>query len=212
MLLDDIKTELGILDTSRDSLLNLYIRKGTTLIVNYMNTPIYGKANLTLNAVKYEALTGLAGNSYTITIVQGVGVSIPTAGIIDLFGNLIITLGTSNISVPLSVTASQISALIFTGDGLGLITANISINTTGTTVQVVSTSATFIPVVLVNVPVIYADALTEYVMLRYRKKGNEGVKQYSQGSRSGTYEDGLQQSVKALLPSPFIKMMGVRHA
>ena len=55
----------------------------------------------------------------------------------------------------------------------------------------------------------YPDALVEYVLLSYRKKGTEGLKSYSQGSRSGTYDDGLQQSVKDLLPSPFIRMMGV---
>jgi len=58
----------------------------------------------------------------------------------------------------------------------------------------------------VDVAAVYVDALIEYVTLCYRKRGNEGIKQFSQGSRSGTYESGLSESVKDLLPSPFIRM------
>jgi len=114
MLLDDIKTVLGMeSDFSRDSLLNIYIRKGTTLIANYMNAP----------------------------------------------------------NVPVTDP----------------------------------------PTLPIDVAVVYADALIEYVILCYRKKGNEGIKSFGQGSISGTYEDGLQESVKALLPSPYMRMMGVRR-
>ena len=111
MLLDDIKTVLSIGDTSRDTLLAVYVRKGTTLITNYINAP----------------------------------------------------------AVPITVP----------------------------------------PTTPIDVTTAYADALVEYVTLCYRKRGQEGIKQFSQGSRAGTYEDGLQQSVKALLPAPFIRMMGV---
>jgi len=114
MLLDDIKTVLGISDFTRDALLAVYIRKGTTLVNAYMNFP-----------------------------------DIPV---------------TNPITLP------------------------------------------------VDVATVYADALIEYVVLSYRKKGIEGLKAYSQGSRSGTYEDTLQQSVKDLLPSPFIRMKGVTYA
>jgi len=62
------------------------------------------------------------------------------------------------------------------------------------------------PTLPVDVETVYADALIEYVALTYRKKGNEGIKSFGQGGRSGTYEDGLQQSVKDLLPSPYIRM------
>ena len=113
MLLDDIKTVLNITDTSKDTLLAVYIRKGTTLITNYMNAP----------------------------------------------------------DVPITVP----------------------------------------PTLPVDVVTAYADAIIEYVVLTYRKKGVEGLKSYSQGSRSGTYEDSLQQSVKSLLPSPFIRMASVRR-
>ena len=113
MLLDDIKIELNIsiTDTSRDDLLNIYTKKGITLINKYMNFP----------------------------------------------------------DIPITDP----------------------------------------PTLPVDIAITYPDALSEYVMLRFHKKGNEGIKSFSQGSRSGTYEDGLQESVKALLPSPFIRMMGV---
>jgi hypothetical protein len=65
------------------------------------------------------------------------------------------------------------------------------------------------PTLPVDVAIVYADAITEYATLCYRKRGQEGVKQFSQGSRSGTYEDSLQGSVKDLLPSPFIRMARV---
>lgn len=112
MILDDIKTVLGKeSDSSIDNLLGVYIRKGTTLITNYMNAP--------------------------------------------------------------------------------------------------NTPITDPPTPPLDAEVVYADALIEYVTLCYRKRGNEGVKSFGQGSRSGTYEDGLQESVKALLPSPYVRMMGV---
>ena len=63
----------------------------------------------------------------------------------------------------------------------------------------------------VDVAITYPDALIEFVLLAYQKKGNEGVKQASQGSRGVTYESGLPDSVKNLLPSPFIRMMGVQR-
>ena len=112
MLLDEVKTVLGISDTLKDTLLGIYIRKGTTLVNIYMNFP--------------------------------------------------------NIPVTDPVTPP------------------------------------------VDVATVYADAIIEYVTLCYRKKGIEGLKSFGQGGRSGTYEDGLQQSVKALLPSPFIRMASVR--
>lgn len=62
----------------------------------------------------------------------------------------------------------------------------------------------------VDISVTYPDALIEYVTLCYRKRGNEGIKQFAQGSRSGTYESGLPDTVKDLLPCPSIQMMGVR--
>lgn len=55
---------------------------------------------------------------------------------------------------------------------------------------------------------LYPDAVIEYVIFSLNKKGNEGLKQFSQGSRSGTYEDGIPQTVKALLPLPSIGIRG----
>jgi len=59
-----------------------------------------------------------------------------------------------------------------------------------------------------DVEAIYPDALIEYVVLCYRKKGNEGLKSFGQGSRTGSYGDELSDSVKSLLPSPTIRMRG----
>ena len=64
----------------------------------------------------------------------------------------------------------------------------------------------------VDVTATYPDALIEFVLSAYQKKGNEGVKQASQGSRGVTYVDGLPDSVKDLLPSPFIRMTGVQRS
>ena len=60
----------------------------------------------------------------------------------------------------------------------------------------------------VDIATAYPDAVIEYTVLCYNKRGNEGVKQASQGSRSQTYEDSLPSSVKALLPLPYVKMRG----
>jgi hypothetical protein len=54
----------------------------------------------------------------------------------------------------------------------------------------------------------YPDAVIEYVTECIAKKGNESLKQFTQGSRQGTYVDGLTADVKALLPPPYAKLMG----
>jgi len=54
----------------------------------------------------------------------------------------------------------------------------------------------------------YQDACIAYVMEQLSQKGNEGIKQYSQGSESGTYGSDLSENVKALLPTPYARMMG----
>lgn len=98
------------------------------------------KSSVSIGGVKYEAASaGLAGNDYTVTIVQGTGASVATAGVITAAGALTITLGTDSSSDALTVTASQIAALTFTGDGAALITAT-AVN--GSTVQSASTSTT----------------------------------------------------------------------
>ncbi|HBV88311.1 MAG TPA: hypothetical protein DEF42_17100 [Desulfosporosinus sp.] len=57
-----------------------------------------------------------------------------------------------------------------------------------------------------DVTVLYPDALIEYVVQVYRKKGNEGLKSFGQGSRLGSYGEELSDSVKSLLPKPSIRM------
>jgi len=54
----------------------------------------------------------------------------------------------------------------------------------------------------------YPDAIIEFVTIAYNKRGNEGMKQFSQGSLSGSYVDDIPPSVKALLPMPKLLMRG----
>lgn len=54
----------------------------------------------------------------------------------------------------------------------------------------------------------YPDAVVQCVMEAVQRQGNEGLNQFMQGSRQGTYETGLSEEVKALLPPPFIQMFG----
>lgn len=60
-----------------------------------------------------------------------------------------------------------------------------------------------------NIQSTYPDAVEEYVTECLNRKGNEGVKQFMQGSRQGTYVNGgISDDVAALLPAPYVKMMG----
>ncbi|WP_010236284.1 phage head-tail connector protein [Clostridium arbusti] len=59
-----------------------------------------------------------------------------------------------------------------------------------------------------DVEATYPDSLLQYTVETFRKHGLEGTKQFSQGSRSGTFTDGLSNDVKALLPLPYIRLMG----
>ncbi|MBU3098381.1 MULTISPECIES: phage head-tail connector protein [Clostridium] len=57
---------------------------------------------------------------------------------------------------------------------------------------------------------LYPDAVIEYVTISMNKRGNEGLQSFGQGSRSGTYVTGLTDTVKALLPPPYVRMLGVK--
>lgn len=59
-----------------------------------------------------------------------------------------------------------------------------------------------------DIETLYPDAIIEYVTICINKRGNEGLKQFQQGSRGGTYNNDLPDSVKALLPLPSVKLMG----
>lgn len=59
-----------------------------------------------------------------------------------------------------------------------------------------------------DIATVYQDAVVCYVMEQFDRKGNEAIKQYTQGSRSGTYENSLSDNVKNLLPVPYARMMG----
>ena len=65
------------------------------------------------------------------------------------------------------------------------------------------------PAVAVDIATTYPDAVIEYVIISMNRKGNEGITQFSQGSRSGTYGSDLPASVKALLPAPYVTMSSV---
>jgi energy-converting hydrogenase Eha subunit A len=58
----------------------------------------------------------------------------------------------------------------------------------------------------IDVSTTYPDAVLQYVIEHMNKKGNEGLKQFSQGSVSGTYGSGLSDEVKDLLPLPNVGM------
>ena len=138
-VLEDLKI---LLPTATDPILNLYIRKATTLISLYLNVPI-----ITIP------------DKYTFNPLQ-----------------------------PLKTTVyPNMATTTKTDDGINTIIAPTNIATT------------------------YPDAIIEYVILCFNKRGNEGIKQFSQGSRSGTYDDNLPQSIKALLPIPYVTMTGVRR-
>lgn len=59
----------------------------------------------------------------------------------------------------------------------------------------------------------YPDAVVQFVIECMNRRGNEGITQYSQGSRSGTYgnSDILSNDVKALLPLPKVGLVNTRR-
>ncbi|GEM_PF-1290937 len=64
----------------------------------------------------------------------------------------------------------------------------------------------------VDVATVYQDACLDYCMIQLNKRGNEGYKQFSQGSaHSGTYGNELPDSTVALLPPPYANMMSTRN-
>jgi len=93
---------------------------------------------------------------------------------------------------------------IYIRKGVTLITNHLQLETQPyTTVDSNNVSTIVQPI---DVTLIYPDALIEYVTICMNKRGNEGLKQFSQASRSGSYGNDLPDSVKALLPKPFIRM------
>lgn len=63
----------------------------------------------------------------------------------------------------------------------------------------------------VDASVLYPDAVIEYVIISFNKKGNEGLTQYKFENIAVSYnDDGLPKSVKDLLPLPYAKMMGAK--
>jgi hypothetical protein len=54
----------------------------------------------------------------------------------------------------------------------------------------------------------YPDAVIQFVIEALNRQGDEGVKQSNMSSVQNTYELGISESVKALLPLPYARMMG----
>jgi hypothetical protein len=59
-----------------------------------------------------------------------------------------------------------------------------------------------------DIETVYQDAVVCFVMEQLNMRGNEGMKQFAQGGRSGTYNSGLSKDVKSLLPVPSAKLLG----
>ena len=99
---------------------------------------------------------------------------------------------------------------IYIRKGVTLIATYLNIPTTP-----ISTTDPYTGVVTIvqpiNIPITYPDALVEYVIICINKKGNEGIKQGSQGSRSQTYGNDIPDSVKALLPLPYATCLSTRR-
>jgi hypothetical protein len=54
----------------------------------------------------------------------------------------------------------------------------------------------------------YPDAVLLVVMEALERRGNEGLSQFMQGSRQGSYEPGLSEEVRSLLPAPCVGLHG----
>ena len=74
--------------------------------------------------------------------------------------------------------------------------------------RAVTAIKTYLNAESINPETDYPDAVAQCVMEAVQRQGNEGLNQFMQGSRQGTYEKGLSDEVKALLPLPFIQMCG----
>ncbi|AGK97631.1 phage head-tail connector protein [Clostridium pasteurianum] len=62
----------------------------------------------------------------------------------------------------------------------------------------------------IDVELTYPDAVIEDTIENFRKRGNEGIKQGSEGPRSQTYDNSLSDATKSLLPVPFVRMQSAR--
>lgn len=63
----------------------------------------------------------------------------------------------------------------------------------------------------IDVAVAYPDAICDYAVICFNKRGNEGIKQGSAGSMSQTYGNDLPDSTIALLPLPCAVMLDTRR-
>ncbi len=92
-----------------------------------------------------------------------------------------------------------------------LITTYLNLDTEPYTYTEFSTGSV-ITVNPIDVSMTYIDAIDDYVTTVVNRKGNEGIKQETQGPRSMTYGNDLPDSTKALLPAPFANCQNTRRS
>lgn len=68
-----------------------------------------------------------------------------------------------------------------------------------------------LPDLPVDIPTVYPDAVIEYVLISINRKGTEGITKFGQESRSVEFSGDLPDSVKNLLPKPYVTMLSARR-
>lgn len=63
----------------------------------------------------------------------------------------------------------------------------------------------------VDIQAAYPDAVIQYVLEALNRQGDEGVKASNVSSVQNTYELGISETVKALLPTPYATMIDTYH-
>lgn len=62
----------------------------------------------------------------------------------------------------------------------------------------------------IDVTLTYGDAVIQYAVENYRRKGKEGIKSGTTGSVSQVYDNSLSEAVISLLPVPYVTMFSTR--
>lgn len=109
-----------------------------------------------------------------------------------------------DLKIVLDPSISEDLLNLYIRKGVTLITNHLQLDTTTQTINNGDGTTTIVQPI--DVASTYPDAIVEFVVENYNKRGNEGLKQFSQGSHSGAYDSALSADVKALLPKPYIRM------
>lgn len=86
-MLEDIKTLLNIQDNSKDSILNIYIRKSTTLIQNYLNNPKFTDDYIKTNF--QDAIIDIVVNAYNFKGKENIQTEIQGSRHVTYFNNTV---------------------------------------------------------------------------------------------------------------------------